>query len=376
MRARTVVVVAMQSAITVTLAAIALAWAGELSDDRARYEHAQAEWQAASVALELAQHPDGLAREHRPDLELRRLADEEAARGEAALVRQCELSAMRDEVRQRVAALDSHTRDLAARQEVLRREAEASLDSELRAHEVATWTRDAAVAFRNRAFNDLREVERDVAEAGTSMAATRARIVQWTEDIRAHERLLEQAEKAGVPLSQIAEWPVPVPHRVPVGIVARVDLAALLVLIDVGRVDGITEGTRFEVRRDERLICEVEVKTVHDDNATAGIIAETLGEGRSPQVGDRVLRVRLVVRGRLDGTVERVDLGVLLMDIDVGGDDGAVCGMTFTVYRGDKYICKVQIKTVGEHSSSAWILVETMVQGRAPTRGDRVKNHD
>ncbi len=282
MRARTKVVVAVQTTVTLALAWTAVAWTEEGDLARSQYEMAYAEWLAVSEAL---------AREHRPDLELRRLADEEAARGEAALVRHRELSAMRDEVRPRVAALEGHTRDLASRREALRREAEVPLDPELRAHEIATWTRDDAVAFRNRAFDNLREVERDVADAGTSMAATRARIVQWTEDIRAYERLLEQAEKAGVPRSRIGGWPVPVPQRI-------------------------------------------------------------------------------------EGTVERVDLGVFLMDIDVGGDDGAVEGMTFTVYRGDKYICKVQIKTVGEHSSSAWILVETMVQGRAPARGDRVKNHD
>lgn len=79
---------------------------------------------------------------------------------------------------------------------------------------------------------------------------------------------------------------------------------------------------------------------------------------------------------KLEGEVEKVDLGVFLLFVDLGESDGVKEGMFFTVYRGDKYICKVQVKTVNPDNASAWVLVETMVQGRQPQQGDKVKNHD
>ena len=237
-------------------------------------------------------------------------------------------------------------------------------------------SRDDAVAFRNGAFNELREVEGDVAGAGSSMVALRAQIVQCAEDIQAYERRLVQAARAGVPVWEIAAARDRSRPRVLVGTVDRVDVAARLVFVDLGKGDGITEGTRFDVRRGERFICQVLVKTVNEDDASAWIIAETLGEGRSPQVGDRILRAGDVAPRRIEGTVERVDLRAFLIDIDIGRDDGAVDGTTFTVFRGDQYVCKAQIKTLGDHQSSAWILLETRGPGRAPERGDRVQNHD
>ena len=278
MRGRTKLVVAVQSTVTLALAWTAVAWTEERDLARSQYEAAYAEWLCVSEVL---------ARQHRPDLEQRRLADEEAARGEAALVRHRELSATRDEVGRRVAAMDSYVAALCARQEALRREAEVPLDADLRAREIATRTRAEAMAFHDRAKSNALDVEEDLSTAEERLRWLRALQAFHRVEIKRYEACLEAARRRDVPIEKIAEWGRHTLYRRLSGRVLAVDAEGSCITIDLGKGDAVVEGRGFSVYRGDQFMCRAVVSTANEDDATLRVLPMTMIPGRPPRPGDR-----------------------------------------------------------------------------------------
>lgn len=276
MRARTKLVVAVQTTVTLALAWTAVAWTEERDQARSHYEAAYAEWLGVFQAL---------AREHRPELEQRRLADEEAARGEAALARHRELSARRDEVRRRVAAMGSYLDELRSRQEALRREAELPLDADLRAREIATRSRAEAVALRDRAKSNALDVEEEVATAEERLRWLRALQAFHCAEIKRYATCLEAAKRRDVPVEKIAWRPVACDRKL--GRVLAVDAEGSCITIDLGK-DDAPEGSWFYLYRGDQVICRGVVSTVNENDVTLRVLPMTMIPGRPPRPGDGV----------------------------------------------------------------------------------------
>lgn len=285
MRARTVLIVAMQSAITVALAGIALAWIAELGEDRARYELAQAEWQAASVALELAQ---------RPDVERARRAAEEEARSDATEMRTVELCAAHDALRRRLDLMASRRRALEAEHGLRCRVIEAigvPDDGDIAELARARRLRDDAVAMREVSRVHLRVTEDEVASAPGQIAAMGARRAAYEFLADKYQALLRN------------EGTLPRPSPAPL---ARTRFMKMRwIILGIGGVElegGILvadptagrahEGMRFAILRGTDLVCAARIKTVEPHRTSFWVMPDTLRPGRLPQRGDLLVNVR------------------------------------------------------------------------------------
>jgi len=74
-----------------------------------------------------------------------------------------------------------------------------------------------------------------------------------------------------------------------------------------------------------------------------------------PSLSTDVVSAKLI-EGKVVAISEKADLNIVM--INVGKNDGVEVGMKFTVYRGDKYVAKIQIDKVEAQWSSAFSIKE------------------
>lgn len=275
---------ALQTAVTLALGAIAVVSGVELAVDRAAFAAACSDWQDATEAF---------AREVTAGVLGSELARAEEAR---AALRHRTLTAQHREMELRCDAQARANREQTAALDVQRRLAEhaqAVVESDVQERDAAAARCVEAVGRRDGAAFELAETEDDVAKGDHRLAELRASRASIELEIKGYEARIGQAR------SRLSPSLLPRGHVHPPrggGSVVTVD-AEVLVHLDVGTDDGVWRGQVFVVSRGERYVCMILVATVVQDRATAWILFSTKVPWQMPRTGDSVLS-QMTISGR------------------------------------------------------------------------------
>lgn len=151
----------------------------------------------------------------------------------------------------------------------------------------ANSTKETAVGTMNRAFARLEEVRDDVASAEQATTNVKSMQRQFLTEKATLESMIRAAKKAGINVEKYATDLANQAGKIE-GVVTNVSAGVYLVMIDVGKNDGVNEDMVFSVQRGAKYICKIKVRKVFPSQASALIMTDHLVEGRMIKTGDIV----------------------------------------------------------------------------------------
>jgi RNA polymerase sigma-70 factor, ECF subfamily len=222
-----------------------------------------------------------------------------------------------------------------------------------------------------------------IAQVSRSMThQLNVRLAEVEDDL--HNKTVELAQ-----LRQRTPEPGPVPtNQALVGIVAAVQINPEhqqdLVMLAIGRSDGVVEGMTFVISHDGKAIVDVRVQRVMDDIVECRVIPDTwsgdtntigvndvatikLGQPAPPalaKLGKHIERPFVVHQVATVGT----DQDVLTLNLH---SQKVEIGTEFIIYRGNQYIVKVRLESVDGAIATCRVIPETW-----NTNGEQIQAGD
>lgn len=159
----------------------------------------------------------------------------------------------------------------------MQRELQRRHDKIDRMHRIILTQQQALEFAKRNMENSLEqraEALEDLKDARAELAELRKENVRLRDRIKKEERNIERLKAIGVPVDDFLRGTDAQPAQPIHGKVLAVRREVNLVMLSVGREDGVKKGYRFTIYRDQKYIGKVEIEKVFTDMSSARILRD------------------------------------------------------------------------------------------------------
>ena len=148
-------------------------------------------------------------------------------------------------------------------------------------HKVILKQQQALKVARNNerdAKNQMVELESQLNNVRNQLADVSRDKARIEKDLHHHNWIIEELLDAGIPVTEIVFGSRRMPQKAVEAQVLAVRRDVNLVMLSVGKDDGVKKGDKFTIFRDDKYIGKIEIETLFDDMCSGRILPELTRE--------------------------------------------------------------------------------------------------